>query len=50
MTEAEKKKRKKYDCEAAILSHSIATQVAAVEDITYYGAFHIRQGKSNSWK
>lgn len=41
MTEAEKKKREKYDREAAILAHSIAAQVAAVEDITYYGAFHI---------
>ncbi len=41
MTEAEKKKREKYDREAAILAHSIAAQVAAAEDITYYGAFHI---------
>ena len=41
MTEAEKKKREKYDREAAILAHSIAAQVAAAEDITYSGAFHI---------
>ena len=41
MTEAEKKKREKYDRDAAILAHSIAAQVAAVDNITYYGAFHI---------
>ena len=42
MTEAERrKKRQDKDREAAILAHSIAAQVAAVEGITYYGAFHI---------
>ena len=41
MTEAEKKKREKYDRDAAILAHSIAAQVAAVDNLTYYGAFHI---------